>query len=124
MKKLKFIIVSLIFLSSCASTREYKKYGSSFLGKTEADLIASWGLPSKTNDSRDGGKELYYQYLDPVSKFDPIIQGPELELHWGLGFEDMHRLNLSRNWCQTIFYVNKNNKITDWIFRGNTCLVP
>ena len=45
MKK-KILFLSLTFLAACQSVSSYDKFLSSWIGRSEADLVTTWGAPA------------------------------------------------------------------------------
>jgi len=119
---MKKIILSIIFLiSGCATTANYEKLLSSWVGSPESALISSWGPPSSVYES-DGTK--YLTYSKSNSGYIPGVAPSYQTTYVGntayttpvggyAGFA------YSNN-CSTTFTIS-NKTITNWRYEGNAC---
>ncbi|MFI5263179.1 MAG: hypothetical protein ACHQM6_01540 [Candidatus Kapaibacterium sp.] len=68
-----FALIALaLFLASCGPSEaerreEIDKAMRSWVGKSENELVAKWGAPSKTYKTMDGSRELTYVYVHSSS---------------------------------------------------------
>lgn len=54
-------VIALAILGGCASEAKYKEVVSSYVGSSEANLVAQWGVPHSTYRADDGTKYLVYR---------------------------------------------------------------
>ncbi len=59
MKKLLPIALMLLVLSACVASKDKAKMDT-WIGKPESQLLATWGVPTKSIDNGDKGKILAY----------------------------------------------------------------
>ena len=115
MRKLLAIIVLGLFISGCATKSGYKTLLESWLGKTENQLVSSWGPPLGSYVKDDGSKVLTYQQtgsyqlpgqdvIDPMTGFPTSTAGPTV---------------LTK--CTTRFRISTSGKILGASAQGNSC---
>lgn len=120
MKKL-IIIFCGIFLVGCATTANYEKILSSWVGATELDLIRTWGAPD--NQFESGGiKFLTYQksgnvYVPGTSPTFSTTMIGNTAYTSAYGGSPAYNIQLN---CKTTFEV-KNERIISWRWEGNGC---
>ena len=61
------LIAVLLFVSSCGPSEEERREEiekglKSWVGKSETELVAKWGAPTKSYKTMDGSRELTYIY--------------------------------------------------------------
>jgi hypothetical protein len=119
MKKIIFLLT--LILLGCATTANYEKLLSSWVGSPESALISSWGPPSSVYES-DGTK--YLTYSKSNSGYIPGVAPSYQTTYVGntayttpvggyAGFA------YSNN-CSTTFTIS-NKTITNWRYEGNAC---
>lgn len=119
MKKLIFLFALL--LSGCATTANYEKILSSWVGSSESSLISSWGPPSSVYES-DGIKYLTYRksssgYIPGAApSYQTTFVGNTAYTTPVGGYSGF----AYNNNCSTTFTVN-NKTITNWRYEGNAC---
>ncbi len=62
------LLAFILLLASCGPSleerrEEIEKAMKSWVGKSENELVAKWGAPSKTYKTMDGSRELTYIYV-------------------------------------------------------------
>jgi hypothetical protein len=102
------ILMSMI-LTGCATTENYKKAVSSWMGADVNRLITSWGPPTSSFEMPNGNK-IYSWYSGQ--------QGPTFISHNQI-LPDMAVGGTL--WCKTDFTVDSNGKVINWQFQGNAC---
>ena len=129
----KFIILLItLCLSACATPQKYEQKLSQETGKTEQQLIASWGKPSQSRELSNGDKILTYTF-----KNNQVLPAPQYYNDMGLLDEDEIFYPFTyggdmipdgnflgetvTDYCQTKFYL-KNNIVTSWQYKGNACV--
>jgi hypothetical protein len=119
MKKVIFLLT--LILSGCATTANYEKLLSSWVGSPESALISSWGPPSSVYES-DGTK--YLTYSKSNSGYIPGVAPSYQTRYVGNtayttpigGYSGF----VYNNNCSTTFTVS-NKTITNWRYEGNAC---
>ena len=83
------------------SEAAYKKTLNSWLGHTEEELEARWGVPQDSQPAANGGTELFY------------ISNDTERSGW-------HGLATTGVVCHTQFYVTADDKIYSWAYQSNS----
>ena len=115
MKKILEIIILGLLLVGCATSANYTKILSSWVGKTENQLVSSWGPPLGSYVKDDGSKILTYQQsgsynlpgksvIDSMTGFPTTTSGPTVATS-----------------CRTRFNISSSGKITSGSWEGNSC---
>lgn len=99
------VLASALVLAGCATTEGFKKIVQSWVGSSESQLIANWGVPIRTHES-SGTRYLEYDYQH---------QGYYTTCNSGYC-----ATNTIHKRCITTFAV-RNGVIVNWSFRGNDC---
>ena len=60
MKNGKIVAAIALFLTVCATTANYEKVLSSWVGNNADNLVSSWGPPESSYPLSDGGRVLQY----------------------------------------------------------------
>jgi len=133
MKKILFLLFCL-GLSGCASTAKYEAKLNTWIGVSEDSLIASWGVPDKTYNMRDGKKAIEYVHKNTVQTGGYTYMTPQTTYHSGkIGDKSysgtsttyvtettpVQKYKLS---CKTSFIINNSGKIESWHHEGNNCV--
>jgi hypothetical protein len=120
MKKLLPIFLGMLIVG-CATTANYEKILSSWVGANEIDLIRSWGAPDNQYES-SGTKFLTYQKSEniympgtaPTYTTTMIGNTPHTTAVGGTRPYNIHTS------CKTTFEIN-NGKVVNWRWEGNGC---
>ncbi len=120
MKKLLIIFLG-IFIVGCATTANYEKILSSWIGAKEIDLVRAWGAPDNQYES-SGTKFLTYQKPDniympgttPTYTTTMIGNTPHIT---AVGGTKPYNIQTS---CKTTFEIN-NGIVVNWRWEGNGC---
>ena len=133
---MKKILVYLIFLglAGCATTAKYEAKLNSWIGIGDNALIASWGIPDKTYEMREGKKAVEYGYRRIIHSGGYSYSRPQTVYHSGtIGgqsysgestvyvteTEPVRRHKVS---CKTTFIIDKDGIIENWHHKGNHCV--
>jgi hypothetical protein len=134
MKKLIYLFVMLILVSGCATTAKYEAKLNTWIGVSEDSLIASWGVPDKTYEMRDGKKAIEYVRKNTVQTGGYTYTTPQTTYESGkigdqsysgtsttyvTGIEPIRKYRLS---CKTSFIINNSGKVESWHHEGNDCV--
>ena len=119
MKK-KMLFLGLIFLTACQSVSSYNQFLQSWVGRSEADLVSTWGAPAYM-DNLTPNKQIFvyikqktfvmpdedpnYALLNVDSAYDPFNDGMDQAYNY---------------YCQTIF-TTTNDIITGYSWEGDAC---
>lgn len=140
MKKYLIISVILIF-QGCATTANYEKILSTWVGSHIDNLISSWGPPQGSFPLSDGGQVIEYENARNVQLGGYSYTQPQTTYHsgsataYGTGGSatgtysgttttyvqkqtPVTNLNLH---CKTRFTINPDGIITNWNWQGNDC---
>ena len=130
-KLLSAIIISTS-ITACATGQNYQAKLNTYIGKTEQQLVSSWGQPQRSKQLANGEEILTY-----ISVNKQVL--PDPNYYFGTGFltedEMFYPFTYGGNaipdgnfmgetiteYCQTKFYL-KNNIVTAWQYKGNACV--
>ena len=128
------VLLLCIGLSGCASTAKYEVKLNTWIGASEDSLIASWGVPDKAYDMRDGKKAIEYVHKNTVQTGGYTYAVPQTSYHSGtIGNKTysgtstqyvtettpVQKYKLS---CKTSFIINSSGKVESWHHEGNNCV--
>jgi|GEM_PF-386708 len=128
----------VVFLTSCATTKNYENILATWIGLNGDDLVASWGPPQNNYTRSDGGKVLEYTKQSSFQLGGYTYSTPVTTHHSGTvntynggmygysgtstTFEErktpIQTFNTS---CVTRFTVDANDIIRSWAWEGNAC---
>jgi hypothetical protein len=126
MKKLCTIFLALCLvtaLSACAVSREQSiNKMNGYLGKTEKDVIAGWGVPDKTYKMDDGTEVIAYR--EERERYDPPTSTVCMGSYPGaFGYTLCGGGGRSRSvklTCEYTFYLQRG-VVVKWDQHGNNC---
>lgn len=101
-----FIGMALLFLAACATEAVYTQNIRSWVGKSQANLLAVWGEPTKIEDS-DGTRTVIYDSSRTSDDQSRVTAKP--------GAAPVGPLR-----CETKFFI-ENGMIVRFAFDGNDC---
>ena len=128
------VLLLCLGLSGCATTVKYEAKLNTWIGASEDALIASWGVPDKTYDMRDGKKAIEYVDRNTVEMGGYTYTTPQITYESGkIGdksysgtsttyeteTEPIRKYRLS---CKTTFIINNSGQIESWHHEGNNCV--
>ncbi len=130
MKKaaLLFLMPMLLsFLTACSIQNRvaYKQELTTWVGEPQTKLVNSaWGPPSRIFTEPDG-KQIYCYYRPDYRQYgnqniipryfpfgNPVVISPYV----------FDRLSPQNSWCETCFFLDKSERIKNYIYRGPGCL--
>lgn len=120
----KYIWIGLIgcgMMSACASTQGYDDYLETWIGRSEADLVANWGAPLQMKNL-DGDQQMFIYVRQKT--VENVGANPQ-----NVNFGNYELYNPTNNamesetlyYCQTIF-ITKNDIIIDYMWSGDDCV--
>lgn len=120
--------ISVTLLTGCATTANYERVLSSWVGSDADQLIRSWGPPSSTFPLSNGGQVFVYSrgrsstYTTPMQ----VQQGPGMFIgntyYPGQTTVTGGQAYNIRHSCRTQFEVDSSNRIVSWRWEGNSCV--
>ena len=125
------IFCTMAVLSSCASPQKYNARLNQELGKSQQQLISSFGTPSSVKKFANGDKIISYVNLNYQTIPDPdydfstdFMTENELFTPFTFGGDEIPIGNFMgetiTDYCKTDFYLT-GNIVTSWQWRGNAC---
>jgi hypothetical protein len=141
MNRGRIIAVIALFLPACATTANYEKVLSSWVGSNVDNLVSSWGPPASSYPLSDGGRILQYSNQRNIQFGGYTTTVPQTTYHdgtvntYGNGGSTYGNYsgtsttyvqkttpvqNIAMQ-CVTRFTVNAQNIITRWAWQGNDC---
>jgi hypothetical protein len=121
------ILISIIAMSGCATTRNYEKVLNALVGSHEDDLVALFGQPNKSYNYPDGTSVIEYNRSRVV---DEIVEKPYLNMPGEYqgnehippdNYIDTPDVYYKILWCKTRFVLDQDGIITSWNHEGNDC---
>ena len=109
MSRVGICLVSLMMIG-CATVEKFESNLNSWIGRSESELVARWGIPTATYES-SGTKYVVYRRSGGV-----VVMSQYSEM---LGAQ---LTNASQEWCETTFTVDSVGLIRRWNWRGNSCV--
>lgn len=121
-------IFSIILLTSCATTEQYKKNLNSWHGKNIDKFISHWGFPNKTM-KMPNGNNVYIYSMDNVTHFPQYQTGGYTTVKTAGSTTTITQVpsvltggGTYRYKCITWVEFNKKGVIVNTSFRGNACV--
>ena len=110
------VIVLAFILNSCGPSEaerreEIEKGMKSWIGKSETELVAKWGAPSKTYKTMDGSRELTYIYNHSSSS-------PGYAWYDSWGYLHMSRPIHRQSKAQRSFTIDQNGVVMAYHWEG------
>lgn len=123
MKQSIFLILIAFALAGCqAKVSNYERFLNSWLGKSEADLVATWGAP--VNMQTIAPNRQIFTYIQEKQITVPAGQ-PDEQI---LGQNSLYNQNNDMSgsvydyYCQTTF-TTQDDIIVDYAWSGDACLM-
>jgi len=134
-------VIPILFLGACATTANYERILSSWVGVHVDGLVASWGPPQGSFNLSDGGQVLEYISQGTAQVGGYTYSEPQTTYHsgsasaygtrgsaWGT-YSGTSTTYVQRQTpiynipliCKTRFTVNLQGIITNWAWQGNNC---
>lgn len=129
----KFILLSLsLALSACATSENYINQLNQEIGQTSQQLIGKYGQPSKVKKLADGTEIITYISINQQVLPDPnysfnndFLTEDEMFYPFTYGGNIIpvgsFMGEIITDYCKTDFYI-KNNLVTSWQYKGNSCI--
>ncbi len=114
-------IVGILFLSACATHKNFIIKHNAWVGRDIHAFIAQVGHPDQTYTLPN--KNAVYIYAESRIHSMPMMMGPwggGMMGPWGGGM--MMGGHIEQRTCKLFLEVNKQNKIVRWSSRGNNCV--
>ena len=131
-QKLIIYFSFLCLLTACATEQKYTQKLNQEIGKTYSELLSDYGTPSIVKRKQNGDMIVSYVSVntevlpDPNYYFDNNFITEDEEFYsFTYGGNEIPIGNFMgetiTNYCDTKFYL-KNNIVTSWTFKGNSCV--
>ncbi len=132
--KIWILLVLVLGLNGCATTANYDAKLATYVGATEEQLVANWGIPNKTYDLPNGKKavEFVNRSVVEVGGFTSVtpyttyqtgtINGQEFRgtsTSYMIEKDPPRKQRLS---CTTTFLLDKDGKVESFSRKGNNCV--
>ena len=114
-------IGGLMSLMACASVQNYDDYLESWIGKSEAELVETWGAPMKM-ENLGAGRQLFV-YMKQKTVMEPGADPQSLDFgNYSLYNPDNDIMQSETiYYCETTF-TTENDIITDYSWAGDACV--
>ncbi|MBR5129776.1 MAG: hypothetical protein IKV03_00935 [Alphaproteobacteria bacterium] len=111
----------LLVLTACHSVQEYEDYLDSWVGRSEADLVASWGAPSQMQNL-GGGRQLFtYIKQKTVMETGTVPQDVNFGNYSLYSPQNDAMQSETLYYCETTF-TTQNDIIVDYSWAGDACV--
>jgi hypothetical protein len=123
----RIILILIIALSGCASTRNYEISLNDLIGSHKDKLVSTFGQPNKSYNLPDGRTVIEYSRSRVVEE---NVGEPYLYKPGGYSGDEYITPEIYNNspdiyqrvlWCKTSFVLDQNGIITSWSHKGNDC---
>lgn len=133
MIKLSVLLISLV-LAGCATTANYETKLNTFIGVSENNLIASWGVPDKEYHLNDGKKAVEYVHKNTIRSGGYTYTVPQTAYHSGVIGDKPYSGTFTQYvvqtepvqqyklFCKTSFIINTKGLVESWQHEGNDCV--
>lgn len=133
MKKLICLLVLVMVVSGCATIAKYDAKLNTWIGASEDDLIAAWGVPDMVYNMSEGKKAIAYVHKDAIRTGGYTYRVPETTIHSGkIGDKAYSGTSTQyvtetipaekyKLYCKTSFVINSSGKVQSWHHSGNNC---
>lgn len=118
--KIQIVICGLLaLLCGCATTANYKKSVTSWVGADATALVNTWGYPARTFEAPNGNTVYEYDNSESytTSRFTTYNYNPET----GSGYANTYGGDTMNFNCNTYFEVDAAKKVVKASFKGNSC---
>lgn len=121
MKRLLFIVATVLLLAGCATEAKYGELLDTWMGATESQLVSQWGVPNSVYES--GGVK-YLTYRNSSTGYVPGT-APSYQTNIVGNTIYTNRIGgtpgfVVNRWCDTTFTV-RDGRIVHWSWNGNGC---
>lgn len=106
-------------VAACASSAEYERAVSVWIGRHADALVAEWGPPQATYTYEDGRRALQYRERE-VRQTDPVTALDPYSMHNRVIFPGSVRELV----CVTTFETDPGGIVRSLKFSGNACYPP
>lgn len=132
MKKLLILLACAAGLAACATSQNYTNQLNGELGKTSQQLMNKYGNPTHVKKLANGDEiisyvSVNYQVLPSPNYYfnNDFLTEDEMFAPFTYGGNEIPVGNFMgqviTDYCNTKFYL-KNNIVTSWQWRGNSCV--
>mgnify|MGYP001766598372 CR=1 FL=1 len=134
MIKVIYLFAVSVLVSGCASTAKYEARLNTWIGASEGSLIASWGVPDKTYEMRDGKKAVEFVHKNTFQTGGFAYTVPQTTYHSGaIGNQtysgssttyvtEREPIRKHRLSCKTSFIIDERGRVESWHHEGNNCV--
>jgi hypothetical protein len=122
---LRFIwgIIAVLSLSACASAEKYRATLDSWIGRSEREMLMTFGIPDRTYQVDAKTKMVSYIARDTAyypGSFSTCFGAAGPYSAFGCGHPFPSRIETY--YCETIFTL-EDNRISRWGHKGNNCRI-
>lgn len=133
MKRVMMLVLCL-GICGCATTAQYEKKLNTFIGTSEDNLIASWGVPDKTYTLQDGKKAVEFVHKYSSQSGGYLYTTPQTTYYSGTKGDKAYSgtattyvtertpVQKYKSFCKTSFIIDTDGKVKSWHHEGNNCV--
>ncbi|MBO7257869.1 MAG: hypothetical protein J6V11_02890 [Alphaproteobacteria bacterium] len=111
----------LMVLTACHSVQNYDDYLDSWVGRSEADLVATWGAPAQMQNL-GAGRQLF-TYMKQKTVMEPEMNPQDVNFGNYSLYNPENDIMQSETvyYCETTF-TTENDIIVDYSWSGDACV--
>ncbi len=118
---LGFIGIGGLIAASCATIKGYDDYLETWIGRSEADLVADWGAPNEMQNLGDGRQLFVYMKQKTVMETGSDPQNVNFGNYSLYSPENDAMQSETLYYCETTF-TTENDIIVDYSWAGDACV--
>lgn len=135
----RFLILSLVAISGCATQAKFAEHMDTWVGATEAQLVGNFGPPQSSYVVSDGSKVIGYtrnstMQMGGGTVMQPVTTHSTATVYGGYGGpvygngssttyvpvqQPAYNIELT---CSLQFMISKDGRVTSWSSSGNYCV--
>ncbi|MCL5776783.1 hypothetical protein M1105_07260 [Limibaculum sp. FT325] len=109
------LLIAILLVAGCATAKGYEAMLEGWLGASERELVAGWGVPDSIYEA-DGVRFLQYSDTEVYGSVDPGYFSV-----WGGGvYTGVGASRIYTRRCETTFTL-EDGRVTAWRYDGGGC---
>ena len=122
------LCILLLLATGCATTANYERILSSWVGSDADNLVRAWGVPETSFPLANGGKVLVFERSGSSTYTTPLQVQQAPGIWSGIAYYPGPitvtggQTYTITQWCRTQFEVDSSNRIVHWRWEDNNCV--
>ena len=133
----KYILLIVLLFTGCATAEGYRQLVQNWVGRSESDLVKTWGPPQSSYAMNDGSKVLQYfksqsAYIPGYTYNTPVTTYHSGSVYGSTGYNYLSGTSTTyvpkttpgtfiNTECTTNFIISSQGKVASFNFEGNSC---